>query len=341
MLRKPISRTGLAGLWLGLWLGLSLPAQLPPSRKLIDIGAADAPLSDDERTALATAIAKHDYAAEKTVIDKALNEHPQSREILLMAGRVAYLEKQPKDAVQALEKADKIKPLEEEDRVTLALVDQFTGRNAQAREQMAMLMKGAPKNAQYAYLMGRLETLDRHLEAALTNYRKAIELDPTLLRAYQDLGHVQEGLGKNDEARKTYELAVAQNRRQKTPWEWPPADLGILILNEDKLSEAEKLFQEALRYNPRFGWAYYYLGRIDQRRANHSEAIEQYRLAVIHEPALRQAWLALGHEYSLVGQQAEADKCLAVEHKLEEQENARKTKRQGVPNSPTEPVPQV
>ena len=80
------------------------------AQKQVDIGATEAPLSDQERVDLDQAVKKHNYAAEKAVIDRALGEHPDSYELLIMAGRLAYLEKQPKDAAAALARADKIKP---------------------------------------------------------------------------------------------------------------------------------------------------------------------------------------------------------------------------------------
>ena len=45
-------------------------------RRTIDIGAANAPLSDLEGADLDKAVKTHDYAAEKAVIDKAMGEHP-------------------------------------------------------------------------------------------------------------------------------------------------------------------------------------------------------------------------------------------------------------------------
>src|SRR5579872_6521163 len=315
MLRNLSSRVALCAL-----IAFLVRAQAPP--KAIDIGAAEAPLSDDERTELARAVFAHDYAAEKAVLDRALNEHPESRELLIMTGRIAYLEKHPKDAADALERADNAKPLSEDDRTTLALADQFSGRPKQAHAELLKLIKGFPRNAQYVYLLGRFDSLNQHLEEAVADFRKAIELDPNLLRAYQELGRTQENLGLIEDARKTYEMGVARNRAQSARWEWPPVDLGVLLFNSGNLDQAEKLFRESLQYNPRFGWAHYYIGQLNQKRGNNAESMAEYRAAVVNDPALRRAWLALGREYTRLGQQDEADKCLAIFKKLEAQENA-------------------
>src|SRR5579871_1529994 len=98
MLRKPGSHIALGALV--AWLG---SAQVPLPKE-IDIGAREAPLSEAERTELAQAIASHNYAAEKAVIDRAIAEHPRSWELRVLGGRVAYLEKHPMASVEALER---------------------------------------------------------------------------------------------------------------------------------------------------------------------------------------------------------------------------------------------
>lgn len=295
-------------------------------QKQLDIGAAEAPLSDSERDDLDAAVTKHDYPAEKAVIDKALSEHPNSYELLVMWGRLAYLERKPKDAVEALERADKVKPLSESDRLTLAIAYQFSEKPEQAHAELLKLEKLAPANAQYPFLLGRMDAKNQHLEAAADNFAKAIRLDPNLVRAYQELGQIQEELGHAEEARKTYEAGATINRKLPAPWEWSPLDLGVVFLKANDLPEAEKLFSESLQYKPRFGWGHYYLGQVFQKQGKDAEAVAEYKEAVVDEPRLRQAWLALGREFKRQGNDAESDRALAIFKKLEEQENAAKGK---------------
>src|ERR1039457_2862028 len=147
------------------------PSGVP--QKQIDIGAAEAPLSHTERTDLDKAVRKHDYPAEKAVIDGARAEHPDSFDLLVMWGRLAYLEKQPKDSGDALERADKIKTLSEPDRMTLALAYQFSDKPEQSRAELLKLAKLAPTNAQYPYLLGRLYRANRRIEEAAVDLTRA------------------------------------------------------------------------------------------------------------------------------------------------------------------------
>jgi tetratricopeptide (TPR) repeat protein len=297
------------------------------AQKQIDIGAAEAPLSDAERVDLDKAVGKHNYAAEKAVIDHALAEHPGSFELLVMAGRLEYLEKHPKDAADALAGADRIKPIGDTDRATLALALAFSDRIPQARAELLKLMKAAPQNAEYAFLLGRVDANGNHLEDAAAEFSKAIELDPAMVRAYESLGRAQENLGLVDEARKTYEAGALRNRRNKVHWEWSPLDLGVVLLKADELDEADKLFREALQYKPRFGWAHYYMGQLFQKRGQAAEAMSQYKAAVVDEPRLRQAWLALGRQFTRQDNKAEADRALQMFKRLESEDNARQGRK--------------
>jgi tetratricopeptide (TPR) repeat protein len=296
------------------------PSGVP--QKQIDIGAAEAPLSDTERTDLDKAVRKHDYPAEKAVIDGARAEHPDSFDLLVMWGRLAYLEKQPKDAADALERADKIKALSEPDRMTLAIAYQFSEKPAQSRDEFLKLAKLAPTNAQYLYLLGRMDRANQRVEEAVDNFTKAIRIDPNSVRAYEELGQIQEALGHKDEARKTYATGAAINRRLSVHWEWSPLDLGIVFLRDLDFAEAEKLFREALQYNPRFAWGHYYMGQLFYKQDRNREAIDEYKAAVVDDPQLRQAWFALGQEFKYQGKEVEANRALAIFKKLEDQQNA-------------------
>jgi tetratricopeptide (TPR) repeat protein len=320
--RSATKVVGTCLLMFGVWAGNARAQQ-----KQLDIGAAEAPLSDAERTELAAAVQKHNYTAEKAVIDRAAAEHPDSRELLIVAGRLAYLERQPKDAANALERADKIKPLQEDDRMTLGLAYEFSENPNLARVELLKLTKTAPKNASYFYLLGRFDVRNRHMEDAIVSFRKTTELDPNHLRAWEEMGKVQESLGLDGDARKTYQSGASHNRLAKAHWEWSPVDLGVIVMRDGDLDQAETLFREALQYNPRFAWAHYYLGQWNQKKGRNAESVAEYKEAVVEDPTLRQAWLALGREFTRLGQKTEADKSLAIFKELEERETARKHKQ--------------
>jgi tetratricopeptide (TPR) repeat protein len=101
----------------------------------------------------------------------------------------------------------------------------------------------------------------------------------------------------------------------------------VLLLKADETVEADNLFQEALEYNPHFGWAHFYRGQLLEKKSKDAEAMSEYKEAVAGDPNLRQAWLALGRQYTRQGNKAEADKALENFKRLESEENARRQRK--------------
>jgi tetratricopeptide (TPR) repeat protein len=226
--------------------------------------------------------------------------------------------------VTALEAARKLTTLVPADRLTLAIAYQATRKQREALGTISGLVKEFPLNSEYGLVLGQFDAEDKHLEEAVADFQNVLQMDPGLLRAYENLGQVQEDLGRTDDARKTYEAGVAKNRRNGARWERLPIDLGVLLLKAGDLDQAQNLFSEALQYNPRAGWAHYFMGQIDQKRDRRQDAITEYTAAVTDVPDLRQAWLALGREYTRAGQKEQAEKCLAIFRNLEARDTARR-----------------
>jgi tetratricopeptide (TPR) repeat protein len=288
--------------------------------KQIDIGAEAAPLSDQQRADLAAAVERHEYAAERSVIDHARAEHPDSWELGIMEGRLAFFEKHPSDAADAFLRAAKIKALSEDDRIALAASLQAAGRGREAREAMISLVVDYPSQSDYPYLLGRFDADNKRLEDAVADFEQALKLDPDNLRALQELGKVQEALGHGDAARSTYAAAVEKNRAAGNRSEIPPVLLGALLVKSGQLDIAEKLFREALNYSPASAQAHFYIGQIAEKRDQHEAAIAEYQAAVMNASTFLPAWQSLAREYTFTGQKEQADRCLSIARQLEERQ---------------------
>jgi tetratricopeptide (TPR) repeat protein len=73
-----------------------------------------------------------------------------------------------------------------------------------SRLALATLQRTAklqPKDARVYYQMGELSTLQKQLQTALLNYRKAVELDPNFPEALYKLGQTYVHLGRHEEAK--------------------------------------------------------------------------------------------------------------------------------------------
>ena len=326
MIWKPARLAGAA--FLILRVTLSARAVNPPGpvrapERQIDIGAGDAPLSDAQRQELDAAIRKHSYAAEKAVIDRSLTEHPDSFPLLVMWGRIAYLEKQLKDCDAALEHADKIKPLSDGDRLTFAIAQDFVGKSLESRAQLSKLIERNPLNADYPYMLGRLEVRAGDIEQAIQAFTRAIIIDPRYMHAYVDLAFSLQTLGQNDEARKVIEIGTAVNRTVPHPTADLPILLGQEIARTGDFAAAEPRFREAVRLDANSARTHCELGMDLARLQRDEEAEKELRRAIELDAQFTPAYYNLAGLLQRLGRQQESDQFRATFNNLKKQESRR------------------
>lgn len=106
-------------------------------------------------------------------------------------------------------------------------------------------------------------------------------------------GFDQLNTGDLQKAESTFRSIVDVDKKNAPAW----CGLGRTLDALDPGSaEAERAFNRAIRYNRRYGEAYYYSAVMWTHRPNrHKEAIEQLKLAVHFSPELTDAWELLGY----------------------------------------------
>src|SRR5947209_9656456 len=153
---------------------------------------------------------------------------------------------------------------------------------------------------------GLLDTVELRLDRAVTDFERAIHLNPNYATAHHWLMLGQLSLGRFDQA------MVEGNRAL----ELDPlsviinADVSWLYSCAQQFDEAEKRARKTLEIDPRFFLAHYYLGGILQLRGRLKEAIPEFQKSVeLNNDAYSLAML--GQAYARNGQKDEAQKILA------------------------------
>ena len=96
-----------------------------------------------------------------------------------------------------------------------------------ARPVLESLAAQNEKEALYPYWLGRLD-YDGHLyNNAIRHFQHAIELDPAMARAYDNLGLCYYYQNQNELAVKSYEKAIELGRGSEHPSAWPYLNLAI------------------------------------------------------------------------------------------------------------------
>lgn len=299
----------LASCFFASTLGLAAQVQEPrfdPARE-----AARAPLAPALRTQLNDALQKRDFTRAETILVDEISRNPKSPELLTLLGGIFFIDGKYPNSVVAIKKAEKLAPLDDATRFTLAMGYVVLKRMEWARPELGKLAQRNPKNALYPYWLARLDYDDQKFEAALAKLRVAVELDPAFVKAHDKMGLCLEALGRLEDAIESYKTAVALNRRKSPAWAWPPLNLGALLLKFSRAEEAEPYLREALKYDPGFAQAHYQFGILLEKQSRPEEAIAELRKAAALDAAYAEPYYALGRIYRNLGRDADAHQALA------------------------------
>ena len=279
------------------------------------------PLNAVQRSALQSALDGHHYDTAESLLVSEIQRNPRSPQLLAFLGSVSFLNGNYINAAIALKKAEALGPLENRDRFILAMAYLALKRPDRARPELEKLASSDQKSPLYPYWLSRLDYDDMNFESAAAKAQRAIDLDPTFLKAYDNLGLIFEALGKLDEAIKAYQGAITLDQQQNVRSPWPFLNLGALLLKVGRLNEAEFALRGSLDCNPRFPQAHFRLGLLLEKENKTSEAIRELEQAVHYDRSYPEPYYALGRIYNHIGDESKAKQALSTFQKLKELES--------------------
>jgi tetratricopeptide (TPR) repeat protein len=262
-----------------------------------------APLSHESRERVTKALALKDYPAAEAVLVKAIDADPKSADLLTLAAQVFFLDNHPMNTAISLKRAEKLRSLAEAERFLLAMAYLGIGHGSWARPELEKL----PKRPRYEYWLSRIDYDEHHYARAVERLRGVTAVEPSFMRAWDNLGLSLEGAGQLDEAAASYHEAIRLNREQNLRSPWPPLNLATLLTRTGELKEAEDLIREALKYDDASAEAHYRLG-VNLTKQNRLEpAIDELRLATRLDPGATGPLYALGELLHRRGDEAAAN----------------------------------
>jgi Flp pilus assembly protein TadD len=129
---------------------------------------------------------------------------------------------------------------------------------------------------------------------------------PHNVKAENNLGLAYEGLNRVDDAVAAYRQAIAWQQNAAHPSEQPLLNLGILMLHQDKLKEAQSLLTQAVAIAPKDPRIREQLGHLYLQLNLLPQAQQQLEAAIALEPKTAALHFLLGKVYHLQGQEAKA-----------------------------------
>jgi len=265
------------------------------------------PLDDEQRDTLRAAVQARRYNRAEELLAGEVERQPKSQLLLTTVGRIFFLDGRYLNCAVAMKKAEAIAPLADGDRFTLALSYIIMNHRDWARPELEKLAASDPDKALYPYWLGRIEYDSREYKAAVADFQKALQLNSSFMKAYDNLGLCYEALAQYEGAIRVYKQAIDMNRSAEVPSPWPPLNLGALLVKLGRLNEAETWLQESLKYDPHFPKAHYEMGALREKQGKDEPAIQELLEAAHYDPSYPEPLYLLGQIYARRGEKAKAE----------------------------------
>lgn len=168
--------------------------------------------------------------------------------------------------------------------IVLALLAVLTMKQTHIWDDSATLweatLKVNQKSAAVFHNYGNVLMERRDYEAALTMFRRAAELSPSLDVTYSRMGRIYRILGDRQQARAMFERALEVNPRALSPW----LMLATMFREEGNLTEAVEILHRAVTMLPEAGVLYNELGICLRAAGRNEEALRAFQKAIRADP---------------------------------------------------------
>jgi Flp pilus assembly protein TadD len=303
---------GVAGVWL-VTAG-ALPAQIPDAPKPeVPAAVGSAPSSLDEAHRLIDA---GDFKSAKGVLTKYLSGDDKSAEAHALLALTLQRLDDPKGSLVEYTKSAAIQRPSAFDLENVAKDYVLLGDTASAEHWAKVATEMDTRDPEAWYVLGRIRfTLQRFQEAA-DCFQRSLALLPRSVKAENNLGLSYEGLNRTDEAVAAYRQAIAWQQNDLHPSEQPLLNLGIILVHQAKLEEAQQFLTQAAAIAPNDPRIREELGHLYLERKMLPEAEAQLQAAIVLAPKKASLHFLLGKVYHLEGREEQAKSEFALSSSL-------------------------
>jgi len=171
---------------------------------------------------------------------------------------------------------------------------------------MSLAVQMNPKDPEGWYGLGRIHYTQQRFQDAANCFERALVFAPQSVKAENNLGLSYEGLNRVEDAMAAYRNAIKWQQGDPHPSEQPMLNLGIMLLHQGKLPEAEHLLTEASGIAPRDPNIREQLGHLYLQLNQLGKAQEQFEQAIALSPQNPALHFLLGRVYRAEGEDEKA-----------------------------------
>jgi len=171
------------------------------------------------------------------------------------------------------------------------------GDYAKADHWLTKSVEGNPKDSEGWYYLGRTKYNENRFEEALAAFKECLKLDPKNVKAEDNLGLSHQALGRTPEALMAFRNAIAWQAQLLKKNSGPFINIGILLLEQNKVEDAVAYLSEAAGISPEEPRAHEQLGKAYSRLKDLEKAQVELEKAVSLEPENSALHFMLGQLY--------------------------------------------
>lgn len=191
---------------------------------------------------------KGDMAKSRHIFEAVAQALPKESIGHYRLGLVARAEKNDTNALAHFEEALDRKPATIEALAQIAAIKIGQGKSNEARDRVTKQLEATPNNPLFYNLLGQLWLHAKDSGQAEAAFKKAIDIDNSLLSAYLNLGQIYYQASKTDQAMKEYEMVLEKDPKQIQAHMM----LGVVHESRNEHEKAKVHYQSILNVNPLF-----------------------------------------------------------------------------------------
>jgi tetratricopeptide (TPR) repeat protein len=208
----------------------------------------NAPGAIEPRLALARSLlARGDVGRAAAELKLLQQRHPNDAAVITMSGDLHLARKEYVEAKRAYTLGYEEDPKSNDAVAGLIALDLIAGKPGDAHAKMDAHLAKVPATSAVLMLAATTYAATRDFPKAEAVLRKAIELDPANLQAYEVLGQLYYAQGRIAEGRAEFEGLAKREPNSITA----NTMLGIILYREGKRDEAKARYEKVLAVNPR------------------------------------------------------------------------------------------
>ena len=251
----------------------------------------------------------------EAVLRQYLKANSSSAEAHYLLGDVLFREKRAVESLGEFTAGSKFKPPTAGEFRTIASDYVLLGDFADADKWFSEVTTETPNNPDVWYLLGRTKYNENRFAEAIAAFEHVLTLRPKDVRAEDNLGLSQQGLGHTEQAKAAFQTAIEWQHDAPADAQ-PYLNLGTLLTDQGDLTGAIQQLTKAAALAPGNPKIHEELGRALQTRGDLEGAQSQLETAVKLAPNAAALHFELGQIYRRRGLNDRAQEEFAICAKL-------------------------